>query len=98
MTSDKKVQANRENGRRGKGPTSPEGKAWSRRNALKSGLFSKDLVVAAVGEKQEDYDALLSGAQGPLLSLANTPLGYKYDFAWSAPTVRRSRGLARTGQ
>jgi hypothetical protein len=64
MTSDKKVQANRENGWRGKGPTSPEGKAWSGRNGLKSGLFSKDLVVAAAGEKREDYDALLSGAQG----------------------------------
>jgi hypothetical protein len=59
VASDKKIRANRENGRKGKGPTSPDGKAWSRRNALKSGLFSKELVVAAAGEKQEDYDAIL---------------------------------------
>ncbi len=61
MASDKKINANRENGRKGKGPTSPEGKAWSRRNAIKSGLFSRVLVVAAAGERQEDFDALLSG-------------------------------------
>ncbi|MGH9537466.1 MAG: hypothetical protein ACRD3H_06070, partial [Terriglobales bacterium] len=63
MASDKKIRANRENGRKGKGPTSPEGKAWSRRNALKSGLFSRLLVVAAAGEKQEDFDAVLSGVR-----------------------------------
>ena len=61
MSSDKKINANRENGRKGKGPTSPEGKAWSRRNAIKSGLFSRVLVVAAAGERQEDFDAMLSG-------------------------------------
>jgi hypothetical protein len=60
VTSDKKVRANRENGQKTTGPTSQEGKEWSRRNALKSGLFSKELVVAAAGEKQGDYDALLS--------------------------------------
>jgi len=61
VASDKKINANRDNGRKGKGPASAEGKAWSRRNAIKSGLFSRELVVAAAGERQEDFDALLSG-------------------------------------
>ena len=52
---------NRENGRNGEGPAFTEGKAWSRRNAINQGLFSRELVVAAAGERQEDFDALLSG-------------------------------------
>jgi hypothetical protein len=92
MTSDKKVQANRENGRRGKGPTSTEGKAWSERNGLKSGLFSKDLVVAAAGEKQEDYDALLSGAQSQFPPQNFLSAFFAKDLAdiiWGLQRVRR---------
>jgi hypothetical protein len=59
MSSDKQVQTNRKNSQRSTGPRSPDGKDWSRRNAVKSGLFSKELVVLSAGERPEDFDALL---------------------------------------
>jgi hypothetical protein len=61
MSSAKKNKANRENSQQSTGPTSPEGKARSSENARKSGIFSKALVIASAGERQEDFDALLSG-------------------------------------
>ena len=60
MVSDRRAQASRENGRGSKGPVSPEGKSRSRLNALKFGLFSQDLVVAAAGETQQEADAFRS--------------------------------------
>lgn len=60
-TEDKKTKANRENSQDSTGPTSPEGKARSRLNAVKWGLFSRELVVPAAGEKQEDLNVLISG-------------------------------------
>ena len=56
MGTARKAQASRENGKKSHGPTSAEGKAKVRQNAIKSGLFSRDLVVLAAGEKQEDFD------------------------------------------
>jgi hypothetical protein len=58
--SDRRAQASRENGRGSKGPVSPEGKSRTRLNALKFGLFSQDLVVAAAGETQQEADAIRS--------------------------------------
>jgi hypothetical protein len=58
--SDRRAQASRENGRGSKGPVSPEGKSRTRLNALKFGLFSQDLVVAAAGETQQEADAFRS--------------------------------------
>ena len=60
MISEKKAQANRENSRLSTGPTSPKGKARSRLNAVKFGLFSRQLVVAAAGEKQDEFDEVRS--------------------------------------
>jgi len=61
VTSDKKIEANRNNSKESTGPTSPQGKDRTRLNASKWGLFSKELVVPAAGEKQEDFNALISG-------------------------------------
>jgi hypothetical protein len=60
VVSDAKAQASRENGRGSKGPISPEGKCRTRLNALKFGLFSRELVVAAAGETQQEADAFRS--------------------------------------
>ncbi len=60
MVSDRRAQASRENGGGSKGPVSPEGKSRTRLNALKFGLFSQDLVVAAAGETQQEADAFRS--------------------------------------
>lgn len=46
------------NGAKSRGPVTAEGKAKSSRNAVKFGIFSKDLLLP--GESQEDFDALLN--------------------------------------
>ena len=56
--SKKQTAASRANGAKSAGPTSAEGKQKSRRNALKDGLFSKDVVVTAAGERVEDFKSL----------------------------------------
>lgn len=55
--SEKQTAASRTNGGKSHGPTSAEGKYRSRLSALKNGLFSKDIVVAAAGERIEDYES-----------------------------------------
>jgi len=56
--SKKKAKASRANGSKGKGPVTPEGKEAVRFNALKDGLFTKELIVAAAGEQKEDFERL----------------------------------------
>jgi hypothetical protein len=42
---------------RSTGPKKPEGKAVSSKNALKTGLLSRELILP--GESREEFDALL---------------------------------------
>ena len=53
MVSEKQEQANIQNAQLSTGPVSLEGKSVVARNALKHGIFAKDLVIA-VGDGQED--------------------------------------------
>ena len=55
MTSLKQIEANRRNALKSTGPTTPEGKARSRRNALRHGLTAETVIVAF--EDAEDYQA-----------------------------------------
>jgi hypothetical protein len=64
VVSDARVQASRENGRKSKGPVSPQGKGRTRLNALKQGLFSQELMVESAGESPQEADALLSEVWG----------------------------------
>jgi hypothetical protein len=60
-TSEKQVQANRENARKG-GVRTDEGKAIVKYNALKHGLLAREVVIT-VGEgaeSQQEFDALLA--------------------------------------
>jgi hypothetical protein len=62
MISEKQKQANIQNAQLSTGPFTPEGKALVSRNAIKHGIFAKDLVIAA-GDGQEDeleYHELLA--------------------------------------
>jgi hypothetical protein len=53
MTSEKQEQANVRNAQSSTGPVSPEGKALVARNAIKHGIFARDLVISA-GDGRED--------------------------------------------
>ena len=62
MVSEKQEQANIQNAQLSTGPVSQEGKAVVARNAVKHGIFAKDLVINA-GDGREDaleYQDLLS--------------------------------------
>ena len=55
MTSLKQIEANRRNALKSTGPTTPEGKERSRRNAVRHGLTAE--TVIATLEDTEDYQA-----------------------------------------
>jgi hypothetical protein len=55
MTSLKQIEANRRNALKSTGPTTPEGKVRSRRNALRHGLTAETVIAAL--EDAEDYQA-----------------------------------------
>ena len=55
MTSLKQIEANRRNALKSTGPTTPEGKESSRRNALRHGLTAETVIAAL--EDVEDYQA-----------------------------------------
>ena len=56
MPTKAQIDANRANAQKSTGPRTPEGKAASRVNALKSGIYAKDTVVP--GEDPARLDAL----------------------------------------
>ena len=55
MTSFKQIEANRRNALKSTGPTTPEGKECSRRNAVRHGLTAETVIAAL--ENSEDYQA-----------------------------------------
>lgn len=57
MTTEKQIEANRENALKSTGPLSIEGKSRASKNAMKHGILSKNLVV--FGEKTSEYQAFL---------------------------------------
>jgi len=58
INSAKQTEASRKNGAKSKGAKSPRGKYQVRLNALKDGLFSKDIVIKSLGERREDFERL----------------------------------------
>jgi len=77
MVTPKQVAANRKNGARSTGPKTPAGKAASSRNSLKTGLLSRELILA--GESREEFDALFD----QLILEQNRRVCWKYP-CWNA--------------
>lgn len=63
MTTEKQAEANQENALASTGPVTPEGKAIVAQNAVKHGIFSKDLIISAGDGKEDEkeYRELLEG-------------------------------------
>jgi hypothetical protein len=60
--SEHKLKANRENSKKSTGPKTLRGKAYSRRNAFKHGLFERQLMdFIAHGEDPREWEELLDG-------------------------------------
>jgi len=55
--SERKLQANRENAKKSTGPKTSRGKAYSRKNSLKHGLFLSDLDELMEEEDPREFDA-----------------------------------------
>jgi hypothetical protein len=91
VTSDNKTKTNRENAQKSTGPTSAEGKARSRLNALKTGLFTQGLVITAAGERQEDFAGILSGLQNLFSPADFLSLGLVEDLASISWRLKRVR-------
>jgi hypothetical protein len=60
--SERKLKANKENAKKSTGPSTSRGKAYSRRNALKQGLFIRQITdFEALGEDPQEYEDLQNG-------------------------------------
>ena len=57
--STRKLEANRRNAQRSTGPKTPKGKRTISRNATKHGILAGEVVNTALGERREDFYALL---------------------------------------
>lgn len=59
--SPRKIAANRQNALKSTGPRTAHGKAYSRRNSIKHGLFARDwLDFVVLGEDPQEYEKLLN--------------------------------------
>ncbi len=68
MTTKKRIEANRKNALVSTGPVTPEGKALVSQNAVKHGIFAKDLIITT-GDGKEDAQEYKELLDGLILSL-----------------------------
>lgn len=63
MTTEKQVEANKQNALVSTGPVTAEGKALVSQNAVKHGIFARDLIITSGDgkEDQQEYAELLDG-------------------------------------
>ena len=64
MSTEKQIQANRNNAQNSTGPRTEEGKSRASQNALKHGLLARDAVLP--GEDPADFDAQLAALEADI--------------------------------
>jgi hypothetical protein len=91
INSPKQTEASRANGSNSRGPKSTRGKDRVRVNALRYGLFSKDIVIESAGERLADFEVLKKrmwdffGPQNPLEEMLVTDI---VENSWRRRRVR----------
>jgi hypothetical protein len=92
-TSIVQIEANRRNAEKSTGPKTPEGKQAVASNAVKHGLFARQLILN--DEDPEEYQALVDGLQDALSLSAHwnmlwsngSPLPSGGNGGWSEPRL-----------
>ena len=57
VNSPKQTKASRANGSKSEGPKSPAGKKKASQNAIQHGVFSRQIVIEALGESKADFES-----------------------------------------
>jgi|AntAceMinimDraft_9_1070365.scaffolds.fasta_scaffold04688_6 hypothetical protein len=91
MTSEKQMQANVVNAQMSTGPVTQEGKAVVSHNALKHGIFAKDLVISAGDgrENELEYHELLAELKKDLAPLGRMEMLFVEKIAVNYWRLRR---------
>ncbi len=93
MTSQKQIESNRRNAMKSTGPSTAEGKASSRLNAMQHGLTASHVVIA--GEDPEEYAQLLESLRGefsPLDGITSHLVELLAQQIWRLKRVPRLEG------
>ncbi len=63
MATGKQIEANKKNALMSTGPRTPEGKALISQNAIRHGIFTRDLIIPTGDgkEDEQEYRELLDG-------------------------------------
>jgi len=91
--SNEQTAASRDNGAKSAGPISEAGKQKSKLNSLQYGLFAKDVVVTAAGEKTRDFNKLEASIRADFQPDGAVQEMLAHDLAvnrWRLARVRRS--------
>ena len=91
MASKRQIEANRRNAQKSTGPKSPEGKAASSMNALKTGLYAESEVLPS--ENPADYEKLIASFYAdhkPATALACQYVDEIIYCTWNLRRLRRA--------
>jgi hypothetical protein len=93
MSSPKKIQANRRNGARSKGPKTPEGKRRSRYNAVRHGLLADCTVLE--NESMDGFQELLQHHVRRFAPIDDIEFGFVEEMASAYWRLRRAFAIEK---
>ncbi len=91
--TEKKLAANRANALKSTGPRTAAGKAATRFNALQHGCRSREIVIPALGESLEDFQAFHSAILADLNPPSPLHASFAEEFIATFWLIRRTRRL-----